>query len=66
MTLKGFEYWACGKPIIASDLPALREIVTSEENGLFYNPSDPNDLAKKTCTLLGDKLLSEKPKLTRE
>ena len=60
VTLKGFEYWACGKPIIVSDLPALREIVTSEENGLFYNPSDPNDLAKKISTLLREKSLSEK------
>jgi len=60
VTLKGFEYWACNKPIIVSDLPALREIVTSEQNGLFYNPSDPIDLAKKISALLREKSLSAK------
>ena len=58
VTLKGFEYWACGKPIIASDLPALREIVEPWKTGLLYKPNDPKDLAEKTCMLLNDKPLS--------
>ena len=57
VTLKGFEYWACEKPVVVSDLPALREIVEPWKTGLFYKPGDPKDLAKKTCTLLGDKHL---------
>lgn len=58
VTLKSFEYWACGKPIVVSDLPALREIVEPWKTGLFYKPSDPKDLAEKTCMLLNDKPLS--------
>ena len=60
VTLKGFEYWACGKPVIASDLPALREVVTPWQTGLFYKPADPVDLAQKISCLLNDKELSIK------
>jgi glycosyltransferase involved in cell wall biosynthesis len=60
VTLKGFEYWACEKPIVVSDLPALREIVSPWETGLFYKPGDPKDLAEKTCILLDDKRMSRK------
>ena len=60
VTLKGFEYWACEKPIVVSDLPALREIVEPWKTGLFYKPSDPKDLAEKICILLNDKLLASR------
>ena len=60
VTLKGFEYWACEKPIVVSDLPALREIVPPWETGLFYKPGDPKDLAEKTCVLLEDRYMSKK------
>lgn len=60
VTLKGFEYWACEKPIVVSDLPALREIVPPGETGLFYKPGDANDLAEKMCILLEDKNRSKK------
>jgi len=60
VTLKGFEYWACEKPIVVSNLPALREIVEPWQTGLFYKPGDAKDLAAKTCALLEDKSLSRK------
>lgn len=60
VTLKGFEYWACHKPIVASDLPALREIVNPGKTGLLYKPGDAKELAEKTCTLLEDPQLSRK------
>ncbi len=59
VTLKGFEYWACKKPIIVPKLPALKEIVTHRESGLFYEPENPEDLADKICILLEDKHLSK-------
>ena len=59
VTLKGFEYWACEKPIVAAELPALKEIVTPWRTGLFYRPEDPTDLAEKICILLDDKRLSK-------
>jgi len=59
VTLKGFEYWACEKPIVVPELPALKEIVTPGKTGLFYKPGDPEDLAEKICVLLEDEHLSK-------
>jgi len=60
VTLKGFEYWACEKPVVVPNLPALNEVVQPWQTGLFYKPGDPKDLAEKTCALLGNKQLSRK------
>lgn len=60
VTLKGFEYWACEKPIVVPELPALEEIVMPEKTGLFYRPEDSEDLAEKICILLEDGQLSRK------
>lgn len=38
--LKLFEYMACGLPIVASDLPVLREVLTHEQNALLCDPED--------------------------
>ena len=38
--LKIFEYMAAGKAIVASDLPAIREIIESGEDGLLAAPDD--------------------------
>lgn len=38
--LKLFEYMAYGKPILCSDLPALREVVTDERDVLMCSPDD--------------------------
>ena len=43
---KMFEYWACGLPVIASDLPPIREFLQDETNGLLFNPRSPEDLAR--------------------
>jgi glycosyltransferase involved in cell wall biosynthesis len=39
--LKLFEYMASGRPIVASDLPALREILRQEENALLVDAGNP-------------------------
>jgi glycosyltransferase involved in cell wall biosynthesis len=39
--VKLFEAMAAGRPVIASDLPVLREIITDGENGLLVQPEDP-------------------------
>lgn len=59
VTLKGFEYWACEKPIVTAELQALKEVVTPWRTGLFYKPEDPIDLAEKICILLEDRRLSK-------
>lgn len=37
--LKMFEYMAAGKPIVASDLPVLREVLAHERNALLCDPT---------------------------
>lgn len=39
--LKLFEYRACGLPVVASDLPALRELVSDGENGALFAEGNP-------------------------
>lgn len=40
--LKMFEYMSHGKPIIASDLSVLREVLTHGKNALLCDPQDPD------------------------
>lgn len=51
--MKLFEYLASGTPIIASDLPSLREIL-NENNAVFVTPDDPVKLAAGIEALLAD------------
>ena len=43
--LKLFEAMASCRPIVASDLPSLREVLRNEENALLATPGDPRALA---------------------
>ena len=43
--VKLFEYLASGTPIVATDLPSVREIV-SEKEVIFAKPDDPRDMAR--------------------
>jgi len=54
--LKMFEYMAAGRPIIASDLPSIREIL-NEEDCLFFNAGEADDLVEKICLILEDEKL---------
>ena len=40
--LKLFEYMASGTPIVASDLPSLREVLTDGANALLVEPGNPH------------------------
>lgn len=51
--LKLFAYLAAGKPIVASDLPSIREVV-SEQEVYFAPPDDHQALAKKIQESLQD------------
>lgn len=43
--LKLFEYMASGRPIIASNLPAIREVL-NDKNALLFKPENSDDLAR--------------------
>jgi len=52
--LKPLEAMAMGTAVVASDLPALREIVGEGTRGLLYTPGDVDELADQCLRLLGD------------
>jgi glycosyltransferase involved in cell wall biosynthesis len=43
--LKLFEYLTMGRPIVASDLASIREVLTAERTALLVPPDDPRALA---------------------
>jgi glycosyltransferase involved in cell wall biosynthesis len=57
--LKMLEYMASKRPIIASDLPSIREIL-NENNSVICKPGDTNDLAAKIKFLLDNHDLGQK------
>lgn len=46
------EAMACGIPVVASDLPGIREVVQDEETGFLVAPRDVEDLAQKLLILV--------------
>jgi glycosyltransferase involved in cell wall biosynthesis len=58
--LKLFEYMAAGRPIVASDLPAIREVLRHEQNALLVAPGDPDALAAAVRRLLDDRALADR------
>jgi glycosyltransferase involved in cell wall biosynthesis len=58
--LKLFEYMAAGRAIVASDLPALREVLTDGVNALLVPAGDAGALARAVERLLGDPALADR------
>jgi glycosyltransferase involved in cell wall biosynthesis len=56
--LKLFEYMASGRAIVATDLPAIREVLRHEVNALLVSPGDPESLAFGIERLLADRELA--------
>lgn len=57
--LKLLEYMASGRPIIASDLPTLREVLTPEKTALLVTPDNPEKLAEAIQRLISQRALGE-------
>jgi len=49
--LKMFEYMASGNPIVATDLPSIREIL-DESTAYLFNPDDSKGMIKKILEML--------------
>ncbi|MDI9384054.1 MAG: glycosyltransferase family 4 protein [Verrucomicrobiota bacterium] len=58
--VKLFEAMAAGRPIIASDLPTLREVIVHGENGLLVPPDQPEAWIQAIETLQAHPDLAQK------
>ena len=58
--IKLFEYMAAKRPIIASNLPSLRDIIEHDETALLVQPDSPSSLAIAIQRLRSDLHLSSR------
>ena len=57
--MKMFEYMAAQRPIVASNLPSIKEII-NQDNAVLVTPDDPADLALGIKKILTNQLLGER------
>jgi glycosyltransferase involved in cell wall biosynthesis len=58
--MKMFEYMASGRPIIATRLPALQEVLKDRENALLVEPDSADSIREGITTLLRDRALADR------
>jgi glycosyltransferase involved in cell wall biosynthesis len=58
--IKVLEYMAAGRPLLASNMPIVRELVREDLDALLFSPNDPDDLARQALALLNDFELSKR------
>lgn len=54
------EAMALGKPIVATDVGGIPEVIKNKETGMLVSPADPDALAERIITLLEDRSLAER------
>ncbi len=52
--LKIYEYLACGKPIVASSIPGVKDLIEFSGGGIAVNPENPGELATAILGLISD------------
>jgi glycosyltransferase involved in cell wall biosynthesis len=57
--LSTMEAIACGLPVVATDIPAMRRLIEHERTGLLVPPENPDALAKAALRLLQDPSLAQ-------
>lgn len=57
--VKIYEYLACGKPVVASNVKGIGDLLRSSNSGIAVTPEDPNELADAIIKLLQNKQLRE-------
>ena len=50
--IKLYEYLACGKPVVASDIEEVQELLAESKSGICVCPESPLELAQATISLL--------------
>lgn len=58
--IKVLEYMAAGRPLVAANMPIVRELVREDVDALLFAPNDPDDLARQVLALLNDFELSQR------
>jgi len=58
--IKLYEYLACGRPVVASDVTGYGDVVKSVEAGISVNSEDPIAIAEAILKLLKDEEKAEK------
>ena len=57
---------ACGVPVIASNIPAIGEIITDGKNGILIKGEDPQLLADSIIKFISDKKLYDAKNIAKE
>jgi len=52
--LKTYEYLACGKPIVASDIPGVKDLIDLSGGGISVPSENPEELANAVVKLISD------------
>lgn len=52
--LKTYEYLACGKPIVASSIPGVKDLIELSGGGISVPPENPRELANAVVKLMLD------------
>jgi glycosyltransferase involved in cell wall biosynthesis len=58
--IKVLEYMASGRPLVAANLPVVRELAREDVDALLFTPDDPADLARCVSALLADPALAQR------
>jgi len=58
--IKVIEYMAAGRPLVAANLPVVRELAREEVDALLFAPDDVDDLARQILRVLTDRSLAER------
>lgn len=58
--MKLLEAFAAGRPVVATDLPSIRSLLTDGREGLLFRDDDPESLATAVRRLLGDPALARR------
>jgi glycosyltransferase involved in cell wall biosynthesis len=56
--LKVIEYMACARPVVAANLPVVRELLRDGIEGLLFEPDNSDDLGHKLLSVLRERELA--------